>query len=1436
MEAGGYQPRLGYSWQPVGQQLTTYAKDMSEPQTPDDVREARDNLRRVTEKEPASEDLRDYLASCDRDGLVALPKDWPRPLQFGARNLAPIPEAVQDRYNSGQARVCFCGLFPEIGYAWASLDSSLYLWRVGRTGERPMEYNSEDAPICAVGLARPRPGVQDGCSHVLVVCTTQDVALLFVTGGDATGSTPLDLQGLPLYTTSSDGVTMCSVGSTKAGRIFLGGVDGALYEVWYRAPNGELECGKRCHTDGVVKRFLGKTSLLRSLLPSSWLGDTSQPIMQIEIDETRNTLFARTPTGVKAFYLSSPDRAELVGEVQGVVEQAKRLEGAGLSRAAPSRTLAHIAPIGSNESSRIGVLAITVDGFTVVLGTRPSRGRPTCLHVSFVLEPIDHPSSPLHREQVPAEALLRSSGRSTVGAAAWCAGTLLVAKAVEPKAGEGPGGSVGGSGASELCPVLMWGRAPASIREVHHGAAATRAQVVAQMDAPLQGVAVAAATCPGRAPLDTLVLARAKSPTWRVSGGDLAAQCLLSRPKFLVMTSRVVAEVERWWPVDILEGILTASRGASHGEIGRFADKFGRDELAAMCYLLAAKGECSSVTLRACREVLLNAEIVGRPAMVLEPPRAAAPQPNLLGAGTPGEQALAAGAAAAAGQAAPQVTPQFSAVHEGLCLYLSRTLELLWDQPLFTSEPADPARPRDEQVFVCAPEVVAALPALHSRLANLARFLREMRELPGARRQRGAVATPDVDVRAAANGLGLGRDAMAPAAKRMRTGGDAWHAEDAAMRSLIALVMRCAEVLQLVEAIVESNLLREASKMDLAIIGEEIQRRPTLEALVCEPGGDELVRRLAVQAVNARGQPGAGNALRRRLQLSAPSFFGEAEQRCYDAGELLRRAADITDAVERENYIQRALDEMLKVPLSVDLRKQSQELFKLGHVGGIIELTLSAAESLYRGAVAKGGAGEASAGDQQLGDPRNACYEVVAALVCDRFRERDRRGFQKLLRAIADTRKRDARFADYVYGRLVERMASPELRGMDQEIISAGPPVDDFLRREARLDDSPAPQALAPFTQRQEACARLLADYYGLPPRCDHAARAFVLQQLALRQSGPEDMGLTTIAIERRIELLQQAINSAEASKHGCPREFLRWRRHLDVQHAILRKVDPRAAQGSHSEDGGRSPRAAARQLASPVDKTRLQELRTQVLDEGTLFNDWCEQEELWAEGLRIFALRDDYDVSTDLPQFAQTYWENFVFASWMGTERGGATPGERLAQVCREVAALGQMLEPGHFSFPVEHVAALLLHLADVVRDAVDLRDATASVARGLVRACERGGEGGEVATECYVLQVLEHLQDARPRDLCVEPYAVLHTMKHVIAQALQSGSPAGSRLRGEMEGWCRRCRAQVRRHLTGSDADDLVAGLTELEQDASGVAAGGFGTPMLLSRPFRS
>ena len=70
----------------------------------------------------------------------------PSQLRLLPGGVLPLPQAVAVRYQQG-ARACFCGLLPEIHHAWASIDSSLFLWRYDTRGAVPVEYAAEQHHI-----------------------------------------------------------------------------------------------------------------------------------------------------------------------------------------------------------------------------------------------------------------------------------------------------------------------------------------------------------------------------------------------------------------------------------------------------------------------------------------------------------------------------------------------------------------------------------------------------------------------------------------------------------------------------------------------------------------------------------------------------------------------------------------------------------------------------------------------------------------------------------------------------------------------------------------------------------------------------------------------------------------------------------------------------------------------------------------------------------------------------------------------------------------------------------------------------------------------------------------------------------------------------------------------------------------------------------------
>lgn len=203
------------------------------------------------------------------------------------------------------------GLFPEIGRAWLTIDSDIYIWTYENS--RDVAYfDGLSHLILSVGLIKPKPNVFIGdVKYLLVLTTPMEVIILGVTFGDTTKtiSSPtrsfasstyeeMQLMNKPIFVINTDNVAISCVEGTDDGRIFLGGRDGSLYEIQYQAESNWF--GKRCkkvnHSQGLI-----------SLVVPGFLKVFSENdgVAKIQIDNQRNLLYTLSEKGaIEAWDLS----------------------------------------------------------------------------------------------------------------------------------------------------------------------------------------------------------------------------------------------------------------------------------------------------------------------------------------------------------------------------------------------------------------------------------------------------------------------------------------------------------------------------------------------------------------------------------------------------------------------------------------------------------------------------------------------------------------------------------------------------------------------------------------------------------------------------------------------------------------------------------------------------------------------------------------------------------------------------------------------------------------------------------------------------------------------------------------------------------------------------------------------------------------------------
>ncbi|ALC39288.1 Nup154 [Drosophila busckii] len=214
-----------------------------------------------------------------------------------------IPTEILEHFNHIKTH-CNMGLFPEIGRAWLTIDSGMYIWTYDQARDVAY-YDGLDHIIVSVGLVKPKPGVLiDDVKHLLLLTTPTEVIVLGVTfkeANDARGKTISSNKGMhlldkPLFVLGTDNVSIGAIQGSDDGRIFLGGRDGCLYEIDYQSESSWF--GKRC------KKINHSQGLMSLIVPSFLKKDDA--IEKIVIDNSRKLLYVLTEkSSIEAWHIGT---------------------------------------------------------------------------------------------------------------------------------------------------------------------------------------------------------------------------------------------------------------------------------------------------------------------------------------------------------------------------------------------------------------------------------------------------------------------------------------------------------------------------------------------------------------------------------------------------------------------------------------------------------------------------------------------------------------------------------------------------------------------------------------------------------------------------------------------------------------------------------------------------------------------------------------------------------------------------------------------------------------------------------------------------------------------------------------------------------------------------------------------------------------------------
>uniref|UniRef100_A0A8C7GWP6 Nuclear pore complex protein Nup155 n=1 Tax=Oncorhynchus kisutch TaxID=8019 RepID=A0A8C7GWP6_ONCKI len=333
---------------------------------------------------------------------------------------------------------CMMGVFPEICRAWLTIDNDIFMWNYEDGGDVAY-FDGLSETILSVGLVKPKAGIfQPHIHFLLVLATPVDVVILGLSfpkaqaGLNDSMSGGMQLLPDPLYSIPTDNTYLLAITSTDLGRIFLAGKDGCLYEVAYQAEAGWFS--QRCKKINHSKSSL--SFLVPSLLQFSFSED--DPVVQIAIDNSRNTLFTRSEKGVLQVYDLGVD-GQGMSRVAAMSQSSIVAAAGNVARTIDRsvfKPIIQISVIDRSESSDCHLLAVTHAGVRLYFSTAPFAPphakqpgvRPCLLALVHVRLPPGFSASSTLQKPAKVHKALHSKGKILLMAASetedsdilWC--------------------------------------------------------------------------------------------------------------------------------------------------------------------------------------------------------------------------------------------------------------------------------------------------------------------------------------------------------------------------------------------------------------------------------------------------------------------------------------------------------------------------------------------------------------------------------------------------------------------------------------------------------------------------------------------------------------------------------------------------------------------------------------------------------------------------------------------------------------------------------------------------------------------------------------------------------------------------------------------------------------------------------------------------------
>lgn len=353
-------------------------------------------------------DLPNHSGQHDPDypGLVHLSRSLKSLSQVAPIKKVPLPAELVEQFGHMQS-YCEMGLFPEIGRGWLTIDKDIFVWTFEDGGDLAY-FDGLSETILAVGLVRPKIGIfQKHIQFLLCLATPVEIVLLGVSFSRKRDDSPLyeemHLLPEPLFSIATDNIHIVTIVGTLNGRIFMGSKDGSILELAYQAEDGwfHRKCRKINHSSSSF------SFLIPQFLNMAFYEE--DPIVQIEIDESRHILYSRSEKGSIQVFDLGVDGTQMnkvaFMSPSNILDDA--VKHARVGDRSALKAIIHISMISQSESTNVHLVAITQTGvrlyFTTTSVIQPGADpRPYTLALMHVRFPPGHSvgGSPLQPDHV----------------------------------------------------------------------------------------------------------------------------------------------------------------------------------------------------------------------------------------------------------------------------------------------------------------------------------------------------------------------------------------------------------------------------------------------------------------------------------------------------------------------------------------------------------------------------------------------------------------------------------------------------------------------------------------------------------------------------------------------------------------------------------------------------------------------------------------------------------------------------------------------------------------------------------------------------------------------------------------------------------------------------------------------------------------------------